>query len=57
MEQELLTKRELMEYLRISKGTLDKLMKRRDLPFLKLGKRVLFRRQEIDAWLEKYRVK
>ena len=52
-----MTKRELMEYLRISKGTVDKMMKQRDLPFLKLGKRVLFKRCEIDAWLEKYRVK
>jgi excisionase family DNA binding protein len=39
-------------YLRISRGTLDKLMRRHEIPFIKLGKKVLFRKREIDAWLE-----
>lgn len=56
MERELLTKAELMEYLRISRGTVDKLIKRREVPFIKLGKKVLFRKKEIDAWLESKKI-
>jgi excisionase family DNA binding protein len=56
MERELLTRAELMEYLRISRGTLDKLMRRHEIPFIKLGKKVLFRKREIDAWLESKKV-
>jgi excisionase family DNA binding protein len=48
----LLTKTEVEEYLRISHMTLQNLMKNHGLPFIKLGKRVLFRRSEIEAYLE-----
>jgi excisionase family DNA binding protein len=48
----LLTKAEVEEYLRISHMTLQNLMKNHGLPFIKLGKRVLFRRAEIEAYLE-----
>jgi excisionase family DNA binding protein len=57
MEKELLTKAEVMAFLRISKRTLDKLMRRRAIPFFKLERKVLFRRQDIDNWLESKRVK
>lgn len=57
MELDLMTKKEMMEYLRISKGTLDKMMRKREIPFIKLGKRVLFKRQEIDNWLKSKSVK
>jgi excisionase family DNA binding protein len=57
MERELFTKAELMEYLRVSRGTIDKLIRRREVPFIKLGKKVLFRKKEIDAWLETKRIK
>jgi len=52
-----MTKAELIEYLRISRGTVDKLMKRRELPFVKLDKRVLFRKADVDRWLESKTVK
>ena len=51
-DKDLLTRKETMEYLRISRGMLDRIMKRRDLPFIKLGKKVLFRKLDIDAFLE-----
>ena len=57
MEKDFFTKKELQEYLRISHGMVDKLMKRREIPFLKIGKKVLFRKADIDAWLESKRVK
>ena len=55
MEKEYLSKRELQEYLRISRGTVDKLMKQ-DLPFFKVGAKVLFRRRDVDKWIEGWAV-
>lgn len=52
-----MTKAEAIAYLRVSRGTLDKLMKKHELPFIKLEKKVLFRRADIDRWLEKKLVK
>ena len=54
---ELLTKKELQEYLKVSHGTIDRLMK--EIPYIKLaGKkgRVLFKKSDIDAWLESKKV-
>jgi excisionase family DNA binding protein len=56
MERDYLTKRELQEYLRISRGSVDKLMKDHDLPFFKLGKKVLFSKVDIIAFLEKKKI-
>ena len=52
-----MTKAEVLEYLRISKGTLDKLMRRREIRFHKLERKTLFRRSDVDAFLEKRLVK
>jgi excisionase family DNA binding protein len=57
MEKELLTKAEVIAFLRISKRTLDLLMRRRDIPFFKLDRKVLFKRQDIEQWLETKRVR
>lgn len=56
-ESILLTREELMEYLKIKRSTLQKLMNGGDLPYFKLGRRVLFKKVEIDRWLESKRVK
>jgi excisionase family DNA binding protein len=53
----LLTRSELMEYLKIKQGTLRKLMLRNEFPYFKLERRVLFRKSDIDKWLESKRVK
>jgi excisionase family DNA binding protein len=53
----LLTRRELMDYLRIKPSTLRKLMLRNEFPYFKLERRVLFRKDDIDKWLESKRVK
>jgi excisionase family DNA binding protein len=52
MDREILTKTELMEYLRISRGTVDNWMKKQGMPFFKVEKKVLFRKSNIDTWLE-----
>lgn len=58
MEKELLTREEAARLLRISVDTLERLMRKRPpLPHIKLDRRVLFRKQDIDRWLEKKLVK
>jgi excisionase family DNA binding protein len=53
----LLTKKEVLEYLKISNRTLYLLMKNHAFPYIKLSRKVLFRRSEIDAFLESKTVK
>lgn len=52
----LLTRKELMDYLKIKQGTLRKLMLRNEFPYFKLERRVLFRKDDIDKWLESKQV-
>lgn len=56
MAGELMTKDDLMAYLRLSRGTINRLMKQ-GLPHIKLDRRVLFRKPDIDAYLESKIVK
>jgi excisionase family DNA binding protein len=48
-------KSELQEYLRISKSSVEKLM-REGMPFIKIAEgrsaRVIFRKRAVDRWLE-----
>lgn len=58
MNGEYMTKAEAAEYAKISIATLERLMKKRPpLPHIKLERRVLFRKQDIDHWLEEKLVK
>jgi|TARA_B110000483_G_scaffold75337_1_gene93766 hypothetical protein len=50
MENKLLSKRDLISYLDCSLGMVDKLMKE-DLPYIKIGKSVKFRRNDIDNYI------
>jgi excisionase family DNA binding protein len=52
----LLDKPELAVRLRISKRTVDAWMKKRRLPFIKVGKTVRFRWPDVLAKLSEYRV-
>lgn len=56
MVTEYLTKKDLMVYLKISRTTVDRLMKE-GLPHIKLDRRVLFRKEDVDSFLERYLVK
>lgn len=47
-----MTKAECQEYLRISKSSLEKLVKQ-GLPRIKLERKVLFRKDDVDRWLER----
>jgi len=44
----ILTRAQAAEYLSLSKGTLDKL----DIPKIQVRRRILYKRADIDAWLE-----
>jgi excisionase family DNA binding protein len=52
MEKAFLTKKDLETYLSISHGTVSKLMATRQIPFIKVGKKVLFRKADVDRWIE-----
>lgn len=59
-EDKLLVKKEVCEYLRIASATLDRLIRDKEIPFIKLGKgrgsKVLFRKSDIDNFLESRKV-
>lgn len=54
---EYLTKEELRQLIRVSRATLDLIMKRKEVSYIKLRRRVLFKKADVDAWLESKRVK
>lgn len=56
-ENELITRKELIEYLRISMGTLQAMMKNREIPYYRLKKRIIFRKSEINEWLNEKKIK
>jgi excisionase family DNA binding protein len=56
VEEKLLTKKEVQEYLRISQGTLEKKIMK-EIPYIKLGRRVLFRKSDIEAYINKKTIK
>lgn len=51
IDKEILTFDELVEYLRVSKSTLYKLVQNKKIPGKKVGKRWRFHRATIDRWL------
>ncbi len=50
----LMTRQETADYLKMAKGTLDvwASTKRHDLPYYKVGRNVLYRKSEVDRWLD-----
>ena len=54
---EFLTKDDLIRILKISRPTINRLMKQKAFPFIKLERRVLFRKADIDRFLETKTVK
>ena len=52
---EIMTVEEVAAYLKLSPGTIYNKVSRDEIPFLKLGGAVRFRRSEIDSWAEAHR--
>jgi len=53
-ERQYLTTREAAEYLTLSKETLalDRAKRTLNIPFATLGRRILYRREDLDAYVE-----
>jgi excisionase family DNA binding protein len=51
-EKEFLTKRDILEYLPISRSTLERTIMK-EVPHIRIGKKILFRKSDIDAYLKK----
>ena len=54
---ELLTTRQLMEFLQLSRTKVWELVQKEGLPAFKIGGDYRYIRSEVLAWLEKYRVR
>jgi excisionase family DNA binding protein len=52
-----MTVKDLMAYLSISRDTVHRLMKVYGLPYVKLEKKVLFRKADVDSFLEAHLIK
>jgi excisionase family DNA binding protein len=51
------TTKETAEYLRRSIGAVHNMVYRKQLPVFKLGGRLLFKKEDIDRWIERNRLK
>lgn len=56
-QEPLLTRKDVMAYLRISPGTLDKLVKNHAFPCIKLERKVLFKKADVETWLETKKIR
>ena len=57
MSNEILTKKEAAEFLRISIATIDRLMRDRKIPFSKINGKVLFQKKDLIDLLESKKIK
>jgi excisionase family DNA binding protein len=53
--EELLTINELSRFLKISKPTLYKMVEKGKIPALKIANQWRFKKEDINAWIEKQR--
>lgn len=56
MDRKFLNIDELSQYLGIKKSTLYAIVERREIPFYRVGRLILFKKDEIDAFMDKCRV-
>lgn len=57
LRKQFLTKKELAEYLGLSVFTIDSwVSQRREVPFVKMGRRVMFDIGDVQAWVEANKV-
>ena len=57
METDILTVKELSEYLKLNEKTAYRLAAKGDIPGFKVGGSWRFRKSEIDQWIEENRIK
>ncbi|MDV6316685.1 helix-turn-helix domain-containing protein [Idiomarina sp. HP20-50] len=51
--KEYMTVEECAKYLGLSRSAIYKLTHRKEIPHFKPSKRVMFKRSEVDAWIQK----
>ena len=56
MEDKLLNKRELSNYLGFSIGKIDTLIKNKKIEYYKIGKNVRFDKSEVKDWSKKFKI-
>jgi excisionase family DNA binding protein len=56
-DDELMTTKQVMVYLQLSRTKIWELVNKENLPAFKIGGDYRYRRSEIDAWMEGYRVR
>jgi len=56
MEKKFLTIDELSQYLGIKKSNLYAKVERKEIPFYRFGRLIMFKKEEVDAFMEKCRV-
>lgn len=57
MNDDILTKKEVAKYLKISIATINRLMKEKKIPYSKINGRVLFLKKRLIQWIESKKVK
>lgn len=57
INDDVLGMQEASNYLKLSKGTLYRLTMDRQIPHYKMGKRNYFRKEELDKWINRGKVK
>ena len=55
MRQTFLDKKQLSNYLGISIGKIDNLIKNKNIGYYKIGKSVRFKVEDINDWITKYK--
>jgi excisionase family DNA binding protein len=53
--QAILTTEEVLGYLRVTPGTIYRLIRTGELPALRIGRQWRFRRSDLDEWLDRQR--
>jgi excisionase family DNA binding protein len=54
MDERLLNKQEVCERLRCSLPTLDRMIRRGELPVVRVGRRVLLRESTVNEWIRSH---
>ncbi|HOA83556.1 MAG TPA: helix-turn-helix domain-containing protein [Thermodesulfovibrio thiophilus] len=53
LDDEMLSKEELIKMLKVSTSMVNKLLRETDFPRYHLGRRILFRKSEVFEWMKK----
>ncbi len=53
MSDRLMTAKELAEYVQLNPLTVYKKVKAGEIPYIRLGRSIRFKKEQIDEWLEK----